>query len=152
MHGDPGGGLVRSDATTVSDYLDSLDEGRRDTISTVRDTILANLPDGYEETMNWGMIVYEVPLAVQPDTYNGQPLMFAGLASQKRHCAVYLTPVYQDPEKVARIEAAYTEMGRKPNMGKSCIRFTRIEHLPLELIGEIVAECDMDSFIAGCER
>ena len=121
-------------------------------ISTVRDMVLENLPEGYVETMSWGMICCEVPLSVHPDTYNGRPLMFAGLASQKRHCSLYMMPVYQDPVRLERLEAAYEEMGHEPNMGKSCIRFTRVEHLPLEALGELISECDMESFITGCQR
>ncbi|MGI9584813.1 MAG: DUF1801 domain-containing protein, partial [Acidimicrobiia bacterium] len=82
---------MRSDATSVDQYLAELPDDRRAAIETVRDTILANLPDGYEEAMNWGMITYQVPLATYPDTYNGKPLMYAALASQKHHMAVYLT-------------------------------------------------------------
>ena len=79
--------MVSSSALTVEDYLDELDEERRTLIGAVRRRILEVLPDGYEEVMRWGMITYEVPLAIQPDTYNGQPLMYAALASQKRQRA-----------------------------------------------------------------
>ena len=72
---------MRSEATSVDEYLANLPEERRLAVETVRDTILTNLPDGYEEEMNWGMITYQVPLEVFPDTYNGQPLMYAALAS-----------------------------------------------------------------------
>ena len=82
---------MRSDASTVDEYLESLSEDRRSALEEVRRTILDSLPDGYREVMNWGMISYEVPLETQPDTYNGQPLMYAELASQKNHMAVYLT-------------------------------------------------------------
>jgi hypothetical protein len=85
---------VRSDATTVDQYLSSLPEHRRAAIATVRQIILEHLPRGYEEAMNWGMIAYQVPLETYPDTYNGQPLMYAALASQKDHMAVYLTGIY----------------------------------------------------------
>ena len=87
---------MRSDAKTVDEYLRSLPDDRRHAIEQVRQVILTNLPNGYAEAMNWGMISYEVPLEVQPDTYNGQPLMYAALASQKHHMALYLTSVYSD--------------------------------------------------------
>ena len=73
--------MVRSTATTVDEYLAELPDDRRDAIEEVRETILEHLPDGFVETMNWGMITYEVPLETFPDTYNGQPLMYAALAS-----------------------------------------------------------------------
>ncbi|MCK5794860.1 MAG: DUF1801 domain-containing protein, partial [Anaerolineales bacterium] len=69
---------------------------RRAAIEKVRKTILAYLPEGYKETLNWGMITYQVPLEVYPDTYNKKPLMYAALANQKNHMAVYLTGIYMD--------------------------------------------------------
>ena len=89
---------MQSDATTVAGYLAALEPDRREAIEAVRAEILANLPEGYEEALNWGMITYQVPLERFPDTYNGQPLMYAGLASQKNHMAVYLIAVYADEE------------------------------------------------------
>ena len=144
--------MASSDAETVDEYLTSLPDDRREMISALRDLVLANLPEGLQETMNWGMISYEVPLQVCPNTYNGKPLMFAALASQKRHCSLYMMPVYQDPDKHARLLQAYDEMGRRPNMGKSCIRFTRLEHLPLETLATLISECDIDSFISSSQH
>jgi len=144
--------MASSDAETVDEYLTSLPDDRREMISALRDLVLANLPEGLQETMNWGMISYEVPLEVCPNTYNGKPLMFAALASQKRHCSLYMMPVYQDPDKHARLLKAYDEMGRRPNMGKSCIRFTRLEHLPLETLAALISECDIDSFISSSQH
>ena len=89
---------MQSDATTVAEYLAELPADRRATIATVRQTILAHLPLGYEEAINWGMITYQVPLQRHPDTYNGQPLAYAALASQKNHMAVYLSGIYMDDE------------------------------------------------------
>jgi len=91
--------MVSSDAATVDQYLAELPDDRRAAISAVRNVILANLPDGYEETMRWGMISYEIPLARYPDTYNGQPLSYAALVSQKRHMAVYLNGIYADGDE-----------------------------------------------------
>ena len=82
--------MVQSKATTVEDYLAELPDDRRDAIEEVRDVILANLPDGYEEGMQYGMIGYYIPLDRYPETYNGQPLGYIALANQKRHMAVYL--------------------------------------------------------------
>ena len=87
---------MQSDAKTVAEYLSNLDDVRREAISAVRGVILDNLPDGYEEAMQFGMITYVVPLSVLADTYNGQPLMYVALASQKRHMSLYLTNVYGD--------------------------------------------------------
>ena len=142
---------MRSDATTVAGYLAALEPDRREAIETVRATILANLPEGYEEAMNWGMITYQVPLARFPDTYNGEPLMYAALASQKNHMAVYLIAVYADEETRDEFVAAYRETGKRMDMGKSCVRFKKLDDLPLELIGTTIAEVDVDTFVTETE-
>jgi len=139
---------MHSNATTVDAYLESLPPARREAISAVREVILANLPEGYEEVMRWGMICYEVPLATCPDTYNGEPLMYAALASQKRHMAVYLTAIYADPDRAEDFARRYRETGKRLDMGKSCVRFTKLEHLPLELVGEVVASTPVADMVA----
>ena len=143
---------MRSDATTVDGYLKSLPEDRRSAIEEVRETILDNLPEGYREVMNWGMISYEVPLETQPATYNGKPLLFAALASQKNHMAVYLTSVYADEPNAAAFKAAYRATGKRLDMGKSCVRFKRIDDLPLELIGEVIKSTSVRDFIGLMAR
>jgi uncharacterized protein YdhG (YjbR/CyaY superfamily) len=142
---------VRSDAATVEEYLSELPPERADAVRTVRAVILENLPDGYEEAMNWGMISYQVPLATYPDTYNGQPLMYAALASQKRHMAVYLTSVYADEARSDAFVSAYRDTGKRLDMGKSCVRFRTLDDLPLDLIGEAIAATPVDDFIALVE-
>jgi uncharacterized protein YdhG (YjbR/CyaY superfamily) len=138
---------VRSDADTVEQYLAELPDDRRDAIETVRDVIVENLPEGYTEEMNFGMITYSVPLATYPDTYNGQPLMYAALASQKNHMAVYLSGVYADEARRDAFLDKYRETGKRLDMGKSCVRFRRIDDLPVELIGETISGIDVDTFI-----
>jgi uncharacterized protein YdhG (YjbR/CyaY superfamily) len=97
---------MKSDAASIKDYLAEMPEERRETIKKVRKTILANLPDGYEEALNWGMITYQVPLEVYPDTYNKKPLMYAALVSQKNHMAVYLSGLYMYDDKQTTFEEA----------------------------------------------
>ena len=138
---------MRSEATTVDQYLAELPDDRRDAIETVRDVILSNLPEGYAESMMWGMITYSVPLDVHPDTYNGQPLMYAALASQKNHMAVYLSGVYADDERRDAFLSDYRATGKRLDMGKSCVRFRRIDDLPVELIGESIGAIDVETFI-----
>lgn len=140
--------MARSDAATAEAYLASLPPERREAVAAVREVILSNLPAGYEEAMNWGMITYQVPLSTHPDTYNGQPLMYAALASQKRHMAVYLMGIYSSPERRERFEAAYKATGKRMDMGKSCVRFRTLDDLPLELVGEAIAECPVATFVA----
>jgi uncharacterized protein YdhG (YjbR/CyaY superfamily) len=138
---------MRSEATTVEDYLAQLPDDRREAVAAVREVILANLPEGIEEGLNWGMIAYEVPLSVAPETYNGQPLMFAALASQKNHMAVYLTGIYMDEGAREQFEADYRATGKRFDVGKSCVRFRKLEDLPLDLIGQAVSAMDMPEFV-----
>jgi uncharacterized protein YdhG (YjbR/CyaY superfamily) len=98
--------IMRSEASTVQDYLAELPADRRESIERVRQVVLQNLPEGFEEAMNWGMITYQVPLETYPDTYNKQPLMYAALASQKNHMAVYLLGIYSSEAARADFEAA----------------------------------------------
>jgi hypothetical protein len=142
---------VRSDATTVEDYLAGLPEDRRAAIGTVRDTINAHLPEGYAEQMDWGMISWVVPLETKPDTYNGKPLCYAALASQKNHMAVYLMGLYTDGPELDRFRQQYAERGLKPDLGKSCLRFKRLEDLPLDILGEAVGAIEVEEFISRYE-
>ena len=143
---------MRSEATTVEAYLAELPDDRREAIEAVRSVILENLPDGYVESMNWGMIAYEVPLETYPDTYNKQPLAFAALASQKNYMAVYLTGIYISDEARDEFEKAYRATGKRFDVGKSCVRFRKLEDLPLELIGETIEAIPVDRLIQRFEE
>jgi hypothetical protein len=143
---------MRSEATTVEGYLAELPDERREAISAVRSVILGNLPAGYVEAMNWGMITYQVPLDTYPDTYNGQPLMFAALASQKNYMAVYLTGIYVSDEARSEFEAAYRATGKRFDVGKSCVRFRKLDDLPLDLIGDTIAAVPVERLIARVEE
>ena len=144
--------MVVSGAATVEEYLHSLPADRRAVVAAVREIVLRHLPAGYRETMNWGMISYEIPLERYPRTYNGQPLSFAALAAQKKHFALYLMAVYGDPALEARLREGFARAGLKLDMGKSCVRFRRLEELPLELIGEVIASTPPSVLIAAYER
>ena len=143
--------MVSSKETTPSAYLASLPAERRAVIAAVRDVITARLPDGYVETMNWGMLSYEVPLSRYPVTYNKQPLSYVALAAQKNNYAIYMMNVYGEKKLLDRLLAAYAAMGRKPDMGKCCIRFRKLEELPLDVIGDIVASTPVERMIAAHE-
>ena len=139
--------MVRSEAQTVDEYLAGLPEDRREAIETVRQVILDNLPAGYEECMDFGMICYVIPLERYPTTYNGHPLMAIALASQKNHMAVYLHNIYTDPEIAEWFTTEYKASGKRMDIGKSCVRFRKLENLPLELIGQAVAKTPPDRYI-----
>ena len=138
---------MRSEAATVEQYLSELPHDRRAAIEAVRNVILDHLPPGYEEVMNWGMLTYQMPLNTYPDTYNKKPLMYAALASQKHHMAVYLTGIYMDEEIHRNFETAYRATGKRYDVGKSCVRFKKLEDLPLELIAESIALFGVDEFV-----
>jgi hypothetical protein len=97
--------------------------------------------------MQYGMIGYFVPLARFPDTYNGQPLGLAGLASQKNHVSLYLNSVYGDRDTEKWFKERYAESGKRLDMGKSCVRFRKLEDVPLDLIGETIARADLDTYL-----
>lgn len=143
---------MRSEAKTVEDYLAELPDDRRETISSIRDLVLGALPDGYVETMNWGMIAYEIPLERYPDTYNGQPLHAVALASQKNHCALYLHGPYMDAELTRRLEEGFAKAGKRLDMGKSCLRFKRVDDLATDAVADAIGALDPDRFIELYER
>lgn len=139
--------MVISKAATVADYLAELPVDRRAEIERVRDLINEAIPDGYREGIGYGMIGWVVPLERYPDTYNGQPLAYAGLAAQKNYNSLYLTCVYASKERTERLKAAFAAAGKKLDMGKSCIRFKKADDLALDLIREEIASTKPDEFI-----
>jgi len=142
---------MHSDAPTVDAYVASLPDDRREAIAEVRRTIAENMPAGYEESMAHGMIAWSVPLDVYPATYNGEPLMYVALASQKRHMAVYLMGVYGSEDLRERFLAEYRASGKRLDMGRSCVRFTRLDDLPLDVVGRAVAAVPMDAHVAAAK-
>lgn len=144
--------IMRSDAKTVEEYLRSLPPEREKALRAVRRVILANLPMGYKEMMRYGMIGYAVPLEKYPRTYNGQPLAIAVLSSQKNYMAVYLMIVYSDKEIEAWFHKRYRASGKKLDMGKSCVRFRRLEDLPIDLIGEAIGRTSVKEYIEKYEK
>ena len=144
--------MVSSAARSVDEYLAQLPDERREVAVALRKLVCDHLPPGYVEAMTWGMPCYEVPLARCPDTYNGQPLAYVAFAAQKNGYSLYLTGIYGDPAREARLRAGFERIGRKPDMGKACIRFRKLEHLPLEEVGELIASVPADTLIALHDR
>ncbi len=143
--------MVRSNAATVADYLAELPPDRAAVVSHVRDLINDALPEGYCEGTGYGMIEWVVPLEDYPDTYNGQPLIYAGLAAQKNHFSLYLNCVYSSSERTERLKVAFAKAGKKIDMGKSCIRFKRIDQLAEDVIAAEIASAAPAEFIAISE-
>jgi hypothetical protein len=141
---------MQSKAATVEQYLTSLPEDRRDVIAAVRKVILKNLDKDYAEQMLYGMICYAVPHRVFPSGYHcdpSKPLMFAGLASQKNHMALYLMCIYMDKVQAAWFEDAWKKSGKKLQAGKSCIRFKKLDDVPLEVVGEMIRRVPAKKYV-----
>ena len=143
---------MQSQAETPQEYLESLPEGRREAIAEVRQTILDNLPEGYEEAMQYGMLSYVIPLERYPETYNGQPLGYVSMASQKNYMSLYLMGIYGEVDGRNWFEAEAEKRGAKLDIGKACVRFRRLEDLQLDLVGEAVARIGVEDFIDKYER
>ena len=141
---------MQSKATTVAQYLRELPDDRRKPIKAVRKVIRDNLPTGYKEGMQYGMIGYFVPHKLYPNGYHcdpEQPLPFAHLASQKNHIAVYLFGMYSEPKLSEWFIKQWKATGKKLDMGKSCIRFKNIDDVPLELIGQVIKKVPVKKMI-----
>src|SRR5688572_22375508 len=142
---------MKSTATTVEGYLSGLPEERRAAISAVRDTILENLDAGYEEGIQYGMIGYFVPHKLFPPGYHcdpKQPLPFGSIASQKNHMALYLMGVYMSPNQERWFRDAWKKTGKKLDMGKSCMRFKKLDDLALDVIGEAIRRIPAKKYVA----
>lgn len=143
---------MQSAAQTVDEYLAGLPEERRHALSAVREVILRHLPAGFAEGMQYGMIGYCVPLSRYPKTYNGQPLAYAALASQKNYMSLYLMGIYGNGQAESWFREEFRLRGKKLDMGKSCVRFRKLEDLPLDVIGQAIALETIDGFIQKYEH
>ena len=139
--------LASSSAPTVAAYLRQLPPDRRAVVGAVRRLVLEHLPKGYEEAMNWGMITYQVPHKRFAGTANLQPLCYAALAAQKNYYSLYLMGVYGQPEKEGWLAEEFRRAGKKLDMGKSCVRFKKLDDLPLDVIGEVVSSVSPEKYI-----
>jgi hypothetical protein len=141
---------MQSKAKTIKEYIAELSPDRRQAIEAVRKVIKKNLPKGYEEGMQYGMIGYYVPLKIYPQGYLGKsdmPLPFVALASQKNHMAVYLMNIYNDKNAEGWFSKEYKKTGNRMDVGKSCVRFKKLDDLPLDLIGKAVARTSVKEYI-----
>ena len=144
--------MVSSAAATVKQYLDELPPDRRAVVSRVRAAVNKAMPKGYEEGMLWGMIAWYVPLKRYPDTYNKQPLAYVALAAQKNKYSLYLMGVYGEKKQEQALKAAFDALGRKPDMGKSCLRFADPAHIPLDAIQKLIAAVSVDQYLEHYEK
>ncbi|MBB6004977.1 DUF1801 domain-containing protein [Arcicella rosea] len=142
---------MQSNAQTPDQYIEELPEDRKIAISNLRKVILENLPEGFQETMSYGMIGYVVPHSLYPSGYHctpNLPLPFLSIASQKNFIAVYNMLVYSDPTINEWFVNEYTKYSKaKLDMGKSCIRFKKLDQIPFDLIGELASKVTVDEWI-----
>lgn len=142
---------MQYEASTPNDYIDQLPEDRKGPVGTLRKTILDNLPSGFEEGINYKMLGYYVPLSAYPDGYHCNPKLpvpFMNVASQKNFVALYHMGIYAKKELLDWFVAEYPKHSKyKLDMGKSCIRFKKVEAIPYELIGELVQKMTMEEWL-----
>ena len=146
---------MQSKATTIDQYLASLPQERRDALLALRKVIHKNLGKGIEERVQYGMIGYCIPHSVYSAGYHcdpTQPLPYAMLASQKNHMALYLMSVYLEKGEEAWFRKAWTASGKKLDMGKSCVRFKRLDDVPLDVVGEAIARTSVEDLVTAYQR
>ena len=139
--------LTKRPALTVSQWLKSVPADRKDAINAVRDTVNEHLPQGYEETVDWGMLAWVVPLATLPNTHNGRPLMLAALGAHTKRMTIYLMSVYGDRKIRRDFETAYKKTGKKLDIGGSCVHFKTLDDLPLDVVGNTIARIAVDEYV-----
>lgn len=142
---------MQSKTQTVAEYVASLPEDRRPVVSALRDLIKTHLPKGYKEGMDFGMICYYIPLETYPRTYNGHPLCYLALASQKNYLSLYLMGTYGQKSAETWLKDEFAKAGKKLDMGKSCVRFKTLKDLPLDTIARAVAMVPPEDFISQYE-
>ena len=146
---------MQSKATTPEQYISELPEDRKVVIERLRKLILDNLPEGFEENMNYGMLGYVVPHSIYPDGYHCDPktpLPFINLASQKNHIGFYHMGIYSDPKLLEWFTTEFPKhVPGKLDMGKSCIRFKNPKKIPFDLLGELVKKVSVNDWIARYE-
>jgi len=147
---------MKIEASSVKEYIDALPEDRQKVIKKIRSIIKKNLPKGFKETLSYNMIGWVVPLSKSPEGYHCNPklpLPFINLASQKNFVALYHSGVYADPKLYKWFVAEYPKHAdRKLDMGKSCVRFKKMDDIPYDLIGELVSKITVDDWIERYEK
>ena len=146
---------MQSTATTIEAYLEEIPEERKESFTKLRETILENIPNGFVELMSYGMIGYVVPHSIYPNGYHCEPklpLPFMAIASQKNFIALYHMVIYAKPELLNWFVTEYPKHSQqKLDMGKSCIRFKKMNQIPFDLIAELVQKMSVQEWITCYE-
>lgn len=147
---------MKIEANTPEEYISKLPEDRQPVIEKLRSTILNSLPKGFEEKMSYGMIGYVVPHDIYPPGYHCDPklpLPFINIASQKNFVALYHSCIYASEDLMQWFTEEYPKhSSAKLDMGKSCIRFKKMDQIPYDLIGELCAKVTPQEWIAQYEK
>lgn len=147
---------MKNTIVTVDDYIKQLSEDRKATINELRGTILNNLPEGFAETISYGMISYVVPHSIYKKGYHvnpTEPLPFMSIASQKNHIALYHTGMYMDENLRSWFSSEYPKFAKyKLDMSKSCVRFKKPDDIPLDLIAKLVSKITVKEYIKLYEQ
>ena len=147
---------MQSTAKTPQEYIDELPADRKEAVSRLREAIVNNLPEGFEETIGYGMLGYVVPHSLYPKGYHCNPklpLPYINLGSQKNFIALHAMGLYNDSKLKEWFESEYPKHSKaKLDMGAACIRFKKMEEIPYQLIGELDAKMTPQEWIALCEK
>lgn len=139
------------EADNVDEYLEKIPQDRKKPMTKLRNTIVENIPEGFQETISYGMIGYVVPHSIYPKGYHCDtklPLPFINIASQKNYIALYHLGLYANQQLLIWFQEEYKKVSKyKLDMGKSCIRFKKIDNIPYELIGELVSKISVEQWI-----
>lgn len=145
---------MQSKASTVPEYLASLPDDRRYALESLRKVFAANMDPLFEEGMQYGMIGYYLPHRAYPAGYHcdpKQPLPFAGLASQKHHLSLYLMCLYSEGTHLKWFSEEWTKSGHKLDMGRCCVRFRRIEDVPLDVVAALLRRVTAKAYVEHYE-
>src|SRR5215203_3268196 len=147
---------MKSNVKTVDDVLINLPQERVEPFKKLHEVIVKNLPKGFESTSSYGGMGYVVPHTVYPAGYHckpSEPLPFAGIASQKASINFYHMGIYADPKLLKWFQTEYPKHSKqKLDMGKSCVRFKKLEEIPYKLIGELMKKMTVKNWVETYEK
>lgn len=148
--------IMKTEAQTPDEYVSKLPEERKAAFTELRNTILDNLPEGFHEEMNYGMIGYVVPHSIYPAGYHCDPklpLPFMNIANQKNFIGFYHMGLYSNKKLLDWFVNEYPKhSARKLDMGKSCVRFKNVEHIPFELLGQLTRKISVEDWVEVYEK